>query len=625
MMKFARGMLGLAVTTIAIMGTVILGFGMSVSTEEQTVESWDYLANVSGMFDTDKTKQYVEYSPPANWTGYRSSTGTATENISYSVSSNANLYPINQESTSVTFSQSAPSSPSMPSPPTSSALLKSWGIVFNSTDSFKPIYGYNDGNVTCNKPTVVTLRTIYTTLNGSDYDQIVIKVGGTNYPMWSNASDWTESTWRYDAGGMIQTFTVWTYNTDYASTSIPTGTITISTATMSATYTQSGATPQALGNLDDVYLVYGGSGTADDQYTIGNTLSGSKDTYPTPIYMDISKGVSISNNYAYWTNGYETSQMTILFHAPTVSGSYNLNLYCSNADSTNGITTITIDYTSSQDLYVTASYNSVYVQTTIGGWRNALVSVDLINQAITITPIIRYTSMTNYTTSDITETLDFSSIGSRCGPYTLFRFSTSSSPIFGIVSTQVFMNTYGAVMVDPTIDVYSLFPGMTESLRLSFRSFAIYGDSIIVWRSDTSAVSFSVSNGTVQINGKNVSLSNGLTFDYRYLGVGLGYSLTISSEGEKIVEYSPIDGTKVELSGNWYMETEVFKSVQTTETVSEFDFKTFVFDSNQAIIAYLGLLVLGTAVGARYAGASWIDMIIVLFAGICGYLLLAVA
>lgn len=635
-MRFARGMLGLAVTTVAIMGTILMGFALSAETKTVQYDDWDYLANVSGMFDTDQTPQYVQYNPAANWTGFSTSKDHSdTSGIEYTTSSNANLYPIKQQSTSSSFNTTL-GDVDMPSPPTSTATFKSWGVVFNSTDTFKPIYGYNGSNITCNKPTVITLKTAYDQLGGSDCDQLVINVGGSSYPIWSRSSDWTESTWRYDSGGMIQTYTVWTLNTDYPTTSIPTGKITITTATMSATYTPTNGTPQAIGNLEDIYLVYGGSGSGTGQYTIGSYFSGSRLANSTPVYMDPSQGVVISdyNTTVYWNNGYVVSEMSVLVHAQTASGAYGLIVYFPDA----GSSTLTSNHMSIQYGSGNLSIQIGHAADTggavnlksmdVGGWRNAIVTLDLIDKVITVTPIVKYTSMFDYTVSGNTLTLDWSGIGSDAAPTTQFIFSPTlnkTTPVFGVISTDVFMDTYGVVMKNPSIAPFDLYPqyGVGQTLRVDFRSFALYGNMISFGPDVEGGLlyGFQLSDGTTYKDGKTYDLAGGMTVDITKTSDG--HHIVVSIGGE---EYDTYDyyGDTISFLGNWYMETEIYHGVVKSKDVTEFTFDTFVFDSNAAIMCYLGLLVLGTAVGARYAGASWTDLIIILFAGICGFILMTV-
>lgn len=635
-MRFARGMLGLAVTTVAIMGTILMGFALSAETKTVQYDDWDYLANVSGMFDTDQTPQYIEYNPAANWTGFSTDKDHRdTSGIEYTTSPNANLYPIKQQSTSSSFNTTL-GDVDMPSPPTSTATFKSWGVVFNSTDTYKPIYGYNGDNVTCNKPNVATLKTIYDYLGGSEYDQLVISTGGSTYPIWSKASDWTESTWRYNASGLIQTYTIWTLNTDYPSTSIPTGKITITTATMSASYTPDGGTAQALGNLEDIYLVFGGSGSGDGQYIIGSTFNGSKLTASTTIYMDPSQGVVIPTNDStvYWNNGYTVSSLSVLFHAQTASGTYSLTIWFPDSGSTTLTTNHMVVTYAGGNLTArvghadanTGAVNSVSLD--IGGWRNAIITLDLLNKKVTVNPVIKYTSMMNYTTSDNIQTLDWSGIGSKAAPTDEFIFAPGfpdrSTPIFGVISTDVFMDTYGVVMKNPSITPFELYPqyGVGQTLRVDFRSFAIYGSMITFGPAEDGFMyGFSVSDGITYKDGKAYNLAGGVIADITK--TVNGFQIIVSIDGEVYRTYD-LSGNTISFSGNWYMETEIYHGVVKSKDVTEFTFDKFVFDSNAAILCYLGLLVLGTAVGARYAGASWTDMIIILFAGICGFILMTV-
>lgn len=627
-------MLGLAVTTVAIMGTVLMGFALSAETETVQYDDWGYLSNVSGMFETDKTPQYVPYSPAANWTGFSIyKDHRDTSGISYTTSPNSNLYPIKQEQTKITYSTTI-SDVNMPSPPTSSALLKSWGVVFNSTDTYKPIYGENGSNVTCNKPTVITLKTAYDSLGGSGFDQITISTGGSSNPIWSMASDWTESTWRYNTGGYVQTYNVWTLNTDYPSTSIPSGTITITTATMSATFTPAGGTPQALGNLEDIYLVYGGSGTGDGQYIIGSTIQGSKLTDVTPIYMDTSQGVSLGDRLVYWSNGYDVSKMSVLFHSPTTSGYYSFTIWFPDAgsDSLSG-NHLMMEYKNGQ-MYIAVGHGNgpvTSVNMVVGGWRNAIITLDLIGKVVTVNPIIKYTSMNNYTLSDNIMTLDWSGIGSNATAAKDFIFNRTEidvvTPLFGVISTDVFMDTYGVVMKDPSIAPFDLYPQLNTSgttLRVDFRSFALYGRSIMFGPVTSSGnwYGFAVNDGLVSVGGKSYNLVDGMTVDITR--VSSGYDIQIMIGGEEVTTYTGYWGDGIQFNGNWYMETEIYQGVIKSKDVTKFTFDKFVFDSNAAIMCYLGLLVLGISVGARYAGASWTDMIIVLFAGICGFILMTV-
>lgn len=630
-------MLGLAVTTVAIMGTILMGFALSAETKTIEYDDFEFVSNVSGLFETSQTPEYVQYNPAANWTGYSLTNGGPTGGINYTTSPNANLYPITQQSTAADYSLDI-SDVGQASPPTSDRLLTSWGVVYGSNDTYKPIYGYNGDNVTTNKPYVATLKTVFDAIGGNGFDQVTISVGDT--VIWCKASDWTSSTWDYDVGGMIQRYTVWTLNTDYLSTEIPKGTITMTKATMSATYTPDGGNPQLIGSLEDVNLVYGGSGTGTGQFVLGTSISGQKLTDVTPIYMDPSKGVSLEGiDSVYWSNGYTVSRMDILFHAPTSSGVYYTSV--SMPDNNSGSTyrnILEFNYSPSGTVIRmghsdvnTGAISKVGID--IGKWRNCIISLDLIDQMITITPIIKYTSMFDYSTSEDIRTLDFSGIGSKLIPTDRFIFrsplASSPSPVLGVINTNVFMDTYGVVMIDPSIDPFALSPqyGVGSTLRVDFRSFALYGTGpIYMGYGGTPGFTINVSNGMVSFNGSSHSLAGGMIVDITKTNDGFDYAITIDGESmpDPYGDHKNVKTSTIMLLGNWYVETDVYNEVVKSKDVTNFDFKNFVFDSNSAILMYLGLLVLGIAVGARYCGASWLDIVVISFAGICGFILMVV-
>lgn len=56
---------------------------------------------------------------------------------------------------------------------------------------------------------------------------------------------------------------------------------------------------------------------------------------------------------------------------------------------------------------------------------------------------------------------------------------TGDHPHFQVTATTTWLNTYGFVMVDPSLNIYTLFPDFND-LRLNLYSFAYYGDSMTI-------------------------------------------------------------------------------------------------------------------------------------------------
>lgn len=630
---FAKGVLGFTVVIIAVIGTALSGLAMSTTQTTEDVQDWDFITNISGMFDMEQVDQYVEYSPSENWTGfYEYGNPGVTWGIKYDTSASANQYPIKQ---AVSADSGPPVStiilsPSLKqeSPPTSSGRLDSWGVVYNSTDAFIPITGFNTATCTA-KPHVISLQTLYDTLVQTGWLYLTITVGGDSGPIVSNSSDWKYSQYLYNAGaGQIQRYNVYTLNTDYAADSIPTGTIRIAKDTMVASFEDSSGNYTPLtGGLADTYLVYGGTTMVSGYVTIGDQATVTYYNAPDPIYLDPTNGITLdTSSYVRWENGYRTSSIDILFSAPTYSGHYYLSMgfYMDDGNGTDYNHFVQINHKSTGDLVLEVGHSNIYHGVSwnyydIGKWRTAIVSMDTLNGTITVTPVIRFDNIYSYTTSEpitIDWKADMPYQDRWLSPFKTMWFQNYAtiSPVFGVLGTDVFMDTYGVVMKDPSVDPYALFPQYSdEGILIDFRSFALYGDSISI-----AGQRFDVLNGTITLADRTVPLADGLKVYYESQ-TGKNIDLVVGDVRQTI---ATTDDPTISFSGNWYMETDVSHSVTRTVDKVEFDFQNFVFDSNMAILAYMGFLAVGTAVAARYTGMSALDLIVVGFAGLCGFVLL---
>ncbi len=95
-MRFASGMLGVCISVLAIVGMVLAGSVLSVSEYERTTTGYEYITDITGLFDTSQEPTYLDYNPARNWTGYYTDDPGQTDGISFDRSPNANSYPINQ-------------------------------------------------------------------------------------------------------------------------------------------------------------------------------------------------------------------------------------------------------------------------------------------------------------------------------------------------------------------------------------------------------------------------------------------------------------------------------------------------------------------------------------------------
>lgn len=64
------GKWGIVVVMLAIVGTLVVSWTISMDVNEVEVTKYNPLADMTGEFDVEKTPDYVEYNPSTNYTGY---------------------------------------------------------------------------------------------------------------------------------------------------------------------------------------------------------------------------------------------------------------------------------------------------------------------------------------------------------------------------------------------------------------------------------------------------------------------------------------------------------------------------------------------------------------------------
>ena len=72
MFDFRNGMLGVVVVAVAIGAALFASYFAGIESVEHDVVKYNELADVTGLFDTQTSPQYVDYDPSSNYTGYYS-------------------------------------------------------------------------------------------------------------------------------------------------------------------------------------------------------------------------------------------------------------------------------------------------------------------------------------------------------------------------------------------------------------------------------------------------------------------------------------------------------------------------------------------------------------------------
>lgn len=97
-MELREGMLGVVVVALALTAALFVSYGAGITGVENEVTKYQYLADVSGMFEYDKTPTYIEFDPSTNYVGYYSEdTGDyfPVDDIGYELSNRTNNYKVN--------------------------------------------------------------------------------------------------------------------------------------------------------------------------------------------------------------------------------------------------------------------------------------------------------------------------------------------------------------------------------------------------------------------------------------------------------------------------------------------------------------------------------------------------
>lgn len=629
-MRFDNGMLGVCISVCAVMGMVLSGFVLSVGEYEQTVTGYEYVTDVSGLFEYTDRPTFIEYNPSLNWTGYYTDDRGVTAGIDYTSRTNpANNYPIQQENIVVD----------------SKVLTPGWDDYAHAhppgdgtNPSTEPTHFYisdsdtteGEGNTAYIRyPTVVLLSDILTSLTSDDSwtDARVSFTPGSIIAAPQSA--WTSREVQTNPGAVIPVYiTNWFLSySEYATTAV------LDIDRESGVVRAYGADGNYIANyqLNGLTISYNSgaptSSTAVGLPNLSNVLSVEATVSPTPIYMDISQGVSLSSaEPVSWINEYRNGRIDILFRAASASVSYSNTFSMPLTDLYGALTEeemiLTVTVPQNGNVTVTLASGSETDTVTLGKWRNFMVSLDTVNGRYTAMPVTDFVSFTTYEAQESSgQDLE---LGIDGRAFTEMSISYAGSSLtFGVVDTATFLDTYDAVMVDPHLDISDYFTELAD-LRLNLFSFAVYGDSITI-NSQTYAV-----NNNAQINIPDTSgdepVDRWLTLTNIYITFeGSNTYITFNNDSQTI-DLGPTVSTEISMAGVWYFTTGLYEGYTTTQTALEWDYHNFIYDSNAAIVAFLGILAVGTVLGSRLVrgGMSVLDYIVVGFAALCAVVLMVV-
>lgn len=314
------------------------------------------------------------------------------------------------------------------------------------------------------------------------------------------------------------------------------------------------------------------------------TTNGSIDnTY----YMDISKGIAIkpSVQSVTWNNEYENGDIKLVFRAERT----DLNYFNTFTVSGNNIA---INYTN-QHYYVSLNGGEAV---DIGMWRSIVLDIDLIDGRLTAIPVRTFNSFSNVQLDSAR--INIGELVNAVPSASIAWGSTSNSLRFGVYSTEVFMDTYGVVMVNPTLNITNYFTDLNNFYRLKLFNFSVLGDSITI-------------NGVEgTVTGDSVTFGDDIYLKLKEMNVTYADGRVSVQDSHASIDLGTIVNNVISMNGVWYFQTDLLKGFTTQKMIYEWDWNGFIFDNIQFVVFYMGLALAGLIIGRRYATMTVIDYVV---------------
>lgn len=304
-------------------------------------------------------------------------------------------------------------------------------------------------------------------------------------------------------------------------------------------------------------------------------------------YMDITKGVSIKSTNGYntiWNNEYSNSKIQILFRAETTPGTYHNTL-------TIGDNVISVDYNTNKYL-VTLNGND---PVDIGTWRNIVLNVDLINGELSAIPVRTFNSYTNVELDNTN--IIIGNLVNAAPTNTIEWASTTDSLTFNVYSTSVFMNTYGVVMVDPTLNITDYFTTLDNFYQLRLSNFSMYGQTMTI-----NGVTGTVTGNTISFNDETIQIKD-MAITYADGNVTI-------SDSYATIDLGAITDNNISMTGAWYFISELYDGYTTQKTVYDWDWGAFILDDKSFGVIYIGLCLIGLIVARKFCNLTITDYLI---------------
>lgn len=643
-MHFPSGIAGVVVITLALMGSIGVGFLLNGASDFETVNDYDHVTDVSGLYTYTPVTAFADYSPATN--NYQYSTtfnnlGTYTSGISYTPAGSANLNPIITPSSGVvpitgSFDLYASDSNNN----AASASFVGFRLV-NGAPVSSPTLHYNDR-------TWVGTVADFLTLNGvSSFDTLTLPTSVQSYTGLGYSGSMA-----FQQLGVLHNSSAGTINAAYeaatehqaSATYYNSQLIIFPASTHTVTFGQNSySNTLAEGYTTD--LICNGNGTVSFQYIKGNDITyitaqaselyiyamafsngvyGSASVSPLIYsfnysgsvygdidYLDPNYGVSPTGSPIYWKNGYENGAVAWMFQKPTATNAYRFTSYTSSGS----LNTWTISYDGQWKLHYVDSSGTTKVVSFGSSWAALRVQEDYAG-VLTVSPVKGFTNFTSYTLGNSSHYSQYRSAASGIQYYSI-QSGSSTSMKMAVVNTTVHTGTVLGAMYNASLTLANYFPNMAAA-RISFDSAAYLGTSVSVstWTMQVDAAQFT---GTFTLDGRqyNVDLTKPWNITWNEDGsVSIEFTQTKRAGHTTVEIFSESVPKVINLDGQWIIDTDLYNVSSHTEEVFDWQFGSWGLDSKTFIVCAIGLIAL-LAVGFKLGGVpmNLLDLLII-FGGV---------
>lgn len=639
-MNFRNGYLGACIIVLGIMATIVGSYALSVDVTDEQVTKYEYVTDLTGLFTTEQAPTYISYNPSTNYTGYYTSSSIINnqiyfDGVNYQTSSKANMYRLNIQPSNLTSSTETITGTGI--------SLSNPHVTFVGTRTLSgSTVTYAWGNYTGDND---TLSSIVSNLSIPVGDNVVQIKSNTDL---SNIT-FPHSISTIDADWVLFSVIDW-WTTNGSSSALTVGTpdaITIDQRPynpvllsceidldrqVARLYTDYDCI-NAYGeySLDSVVVSYGGSGTSNNNINFGSTAYVTCMTIGPATYLDITQGVNVNTHNTYWSNKLYNGSVEIAYFF-TGSSSYQFTVPLYESSNINDVVTWT---QTNYELVIAPSKTRVYVDlydngtlldsasVDIGNWAGCLITVNASTGEVFWTPMNTFTNFTSYTVLETQRELVFSwDETENAAIYEIEHYDNGNGKTrLEVVNTMTYLDTFGVVLNNPSIDMEDKFPQYNE-IRLNLYSFATYGDSLtiggITWPVTGSQITvYYLINGSsydVASSSTPGALSKTLTLSNIYITWDGTDCLLTFVDDNWTVNLGPYsNGTKaMSFSGLWYFTTALWEPYTATQTVISGDWDSLLdVDKTVVLIVFLGVTILAALICHIKMGLKWLDGVII--------------